>query len=75
MSSPWLIRGRCRGTPLAVFATTLGVLRNSVTATSAAIAESAIGFDGVVAMSVPTPVVAGVPSTFTLTFTITPQAR
>jgi hypothetical protein len=29
----------------------------------------------VVAMSVPTPVVAGVPSTFTLTFTITPQAR
>ena len=71
MSTPWLIHGHRHGIPLVALATTLGVLGVSLTATSAALAESATGFNGMVTVSAPTPVVAGVPSTYTLTFTNT----
>jgi uncharacterized repeat protein (TIGR01451 family) len=71
MSVPWLIHGRPRGAALAAFAATIGVIGVSLTATSTALADSATGFNGMVAVSVPAPVVAGVPSTYTLTFTNT----
>jgi uncharacterized repeat protein (TIGR01451 family) len=71
MSAPWLIHGRRRGAALAAFAATLGVLSVSLTATSAALADSATGFNGMVTVSVAPPVVAGVASTYTLTFTNT----
>jgi uncharacterized repeat protein (TIGR01451 family) len=53
---------------LAAFTAALGVLGVSLTATAAASADSATGFNGMVTLSVPPPVVAGVASTYTLTF-------
>jgi uncharacterized repeat protein (TIGR01451 family) len=72
VSAPWLIHGRRRGAALAAFAaTSLAVSGVSLTVTSVALADSATGFNGMVTISVPSPVVAGVPSTYTLTFTNT----
>jgi uncharacterized repeat protein (TIGR01451 family) len=71
MAAPWLIHGRRRGAALAVFATTFGVLVTSLALTSSASANTVTGFSGMITVSVPTPVLAGVASTYTMTVTNT----
>jgi uncharacterized repeat protein (TIGR01451 family) len=71
MAASWLIHGRRRGAALVVFAITVGVSGASLALTSAASAASAIGFNGMMTVSVPEPVLAGVASTYTMTVTNT----
>lgn len=62
-------RGQRKPALSAVMAGTLGLATVILTSTPAAFAESTVSPTGMVTVSVPEPVLAGVPSTYTLTFT------